>query len=209
LANASVVTDLNHPEIVQNGGPPDVQDVVKTLNKESASTECTMVKLSTGVQLISKPSKMELPPWQVVSAKLDGAPLRVASWWDYPRIYSTPADVQIDNWPVGLKKPGRVDIATSGRWIDKEFGLKGGKGKDFNHAKIAVGVKTTKPICIFGDLNQQGAVKKSYASPGQTMASSQNGRGGLFYVVESKLLHDGITHLLQGDTADTTGPNKK
>jgi hypothetical protein len=63
------------------------------------------------------------------------------------------------------------------------------------------------PLCIFGDMNQQGALGPDYAYKGQTCSSSQNGRGGLFYVVENVSLFKTCTALLQGDTAPETGPN--
>jgi hypothetical protein len=48
---------------------------------------------------------------------------------------------------------------------------------------------------IFGDLNQQGAL----SPPG--CDSSQNGRGGLFFVLDNKELQDGVGSLIDGDTA--------
>jgi hypothetical protein len=41
LQNASVVTDPANPQIVRNGGPSEVQDLVKKLGKKSASTTRT------------------------------------------------------------------------------------------------------------------------------------------------------------------------
>jgi len=62
LANASVVTDPSQVEIVQNGGPADIQALVKGLGaKVSVSEDATIVKLSSGVRLISKPSKLLVP----------------------------------------------------------------------------------------------------------------------------------------------------
>ena len=207
LANASVVTAVDRPVIVQSGGPDEVQKIVKTLGPESESTHCTMTKLSTGVQFISKPSKMPAPPWQLVSGKLDGLPLRVASWWTDPMIYSTNANTKIEGWPVSISNPGPVAIATSGTWDGKQIGLAGGEGPNFNHAKIGVSTDKTKPFCIFGDLNQQGALRTGYAHPGQPMTSSQNGRGGTFYVLENQKLFDSLTDLLKGSTAPEDHPN--
>lgn len=207
IDNASVVTSTAHAEIVQNGGPDDVQALVQALGNESKSKECTMVKLSSGVTLISKPSLMAAPPWQIISAKLNSLPLRVASWWDKPLIYSTKKDTAIACWPVELGKPGPVEIATSGTWAGKAIGLKGGMGTNFNHAKVGISTDTTQPLCIFGDMNQQGALGYDYAYKGQTCSSSQNGRGGTFYVLENKELFASLTDLLKGDTAPETGPN--
>lgn len=207
LANASVVTSIEHPEIVHNGGPADVQSIVKTLGRKTAGTECTVAELSTGVRLISKPSALAAPPWQVVSAKLDGLPLRVASWWARPLIYSTGANPSIEGWPPGLGKPGPVEIALSGIWQHEILGLTGGEGPNHNHAKIGISTRPSTPIVIFGDENQQGALREGYAYAGQKMTSSQNGRGGTFYVVSNPTLFQGVTALLNGATAPESGPN--
>ncbi len=207
LNNASVVTKIDHPEIVQNGGPEDVQELVKTLGKESKSADCTVDKLSSGVRIISKPSLMTAPPWQIISAQLGGLPLRVANWWAEPFIYSTTADTAIACWPEGMGKPGAVEIATTGTWDGKPIGLTGGEGTNHNHAKIGVSTDDTQPLCIFGDMNQQGALAPGYAYAAQTCSSSQNGRGGTFYVLENKTLFASLTALLSGDTAPESGPN--
>jgi hypothetical protein len=207
ISNASVVTSTAYPEIVQNGGPADVQELVKTLGKESKSTTCTVDTLSSGIKVISKPSAMTVPPWQLISAQLDGLPLRVASWWAEPLIYSTTKDTVLACWPDGLRKPGPVAIATSGTWDGKSIGLTGGMGTNHNHAKLGVSEDSTQPLCIFGDMNQQGALGPGYAYPAQTCSSSQNGRGGTFYVLENKELFASLTALLKGDTAPESGPN--
>ncbi len=207
LINSSVVTSDAHPEIVQNGGPADVQALVKELGKESASTTCTVDKLSTGVQLISKPSRMAVPPWQLVSSKLGGIPLRVASWWDEPFIYTTTKDTPLACWPKDEQLPGAVAIATSGTWNGVSIGLKGGDEPEGNHAKVGVSEDSSRHLSIFGDMNQQGALGPDYAYKGQTCSSSQNGRGGTFYVVDNESLFHSVTALLKGDTAPTTGPN--
>lgn len=207
IGNASVVTSTAHPEIVQNGGPADVQELVKGLGKESQSKDCTMATLSSGVKIISKPSLMAAAPWQIVSSKLDGLPLRVACWWAEPFIYSTTKDTPISCWPAGLSKPGPVAVATSGTWDGKSIGLMGGDGPQYNHAKIGISTDTSQPICIFGDMNQQGALGPDYAYKGQKCDSSQNGRGGTFYVLENKDLFASLTALLKGETAPETGSN--
>lgn len=209
LANASVVTSLKYPELVQNGGPAEIQTLVKQLGKESNSTNCLVTTLSSKLTLISKPSQLHLPPWQLVSAKLNGLPLRVASWWENPKIYSTGANLEIPGWPAGLRKPGPVAIATTGNWQGKSIGLVGGLGKQFNHAKVGVSEDAKTPSCIFGDLNQQGALSPNYAYSGQPMGDSQNGRGGTFYVLDDPQLFKSLTGLLKGDTAPASGPNGK
>lgn len=223
LINASVATDTSQPPIVHNGGPADVMALVNTLgipaSERTAETPkppilpspptCTLTTLSSGVQLLSKPSGLHLPPWQLVSGKLGGLSLRVASWWASPEIYSTDKGVNIEGWPSNLSQPGAVVIATTGNWDGKSIGLTGGLGTNFNHAKIGISTDPAKPVCIFGDINQQGALRSNYAHPGQKMDSSQNGRGGTFYVLQNQGLFDSLTQLLKGNTAGTTAPPAK
>lgn len=206
LRNSSVVTDPDNKQIVLNGGPTAVQMLVKSLGKKSRSRTCTKVKLSNGVELISKPSYLRVPPWQLVSAMLKGAPLRVASWWAHPKIYSTTASTKIKCWKDGLNKPGPVQIATSGTWDHKIIGLTGGEGLHHNHARIGVSTLSDKPYSIFGDMNQQGALREGYAYKKQKCSSSQNGRGGTFYIVDDRTLFNSMTNLLKGASAPTTAP---
>ena len=196
LQNASVVTDPSNPQIVSNGGPSDVQALVAGLGKKSRSTGYIKETLSTGVTLISKPSKLDVPPWQMVSALLDGVSLRAATWWANPKINTTTASTKIGCWDARLGKPGPVAIATSGEWDGTRFGLKGGAGPNFNHAKVGVSTSGSSHFSIFGDMNQQGKLSGK-------CSSSQNGRGGLFYVVDDEVLFDGVTSLLNGQTAPT------
>jgi hypothetical protein len=149
--------------------------------------------LSAGVRLISKPSALQVPPWQMVSAILGGHSLRAATWWTSPSINSTSASTPIGCWDTSLGKPGAVEIATTGKWDEKTLGLEGGLGSDYNHAKI--GVSITGTDSIFGDMNQQGALS------GPQCGISQNARGGLFYVLEDQPLHDSIARLISGATA--------
>jgi len=201
LVNASIATDINQPSIVNNGGPVDIQVLVKTLGNKSKSTDILISKLSSGVTLISKPSACAVPPWQMVSAKLGGINLRVASWWASPEIYSTAAGQLPTCWSVGLGTPGAVQIAETGNWNGTVLGLKGGDGQNFNHAKIGISTDAKNPLCIFGDMNQQGALAPNYAYSGQTCSSSQNGRGGTFYVLNNAVLFKSLTQLLAGDSA--------
>jgi hypothetical protein len=195
LQNASVVTDPKNPQIVRNGGPSDVQAAVRQFGVKSTSTSFTNDVLSSGVQLISKPSKLNVPPWQLVSAILGGISLRTATWWANPKIESTTTSTSIACWDNSLPAPGAVEIATSGQWNQTTFGLTGGPGKNFNHAKVGVSTSGTKPLVIFGDMNQQGTLS------GTNCASSQNGRGGLFFVVEDQALATSVSGLLQGASA--------
>ena len=204
LQNASVVTDPTNPQIVNNGGPSDVQALVNTVGTRSSNTTFITTILSTGVQLISKPSNLNVPPWQMVSAILGGVDLRAASWWATPPIPTTTASTRIKCWDKSLSKPGAVQIATTGTWDGKTIGLTGGASPDHNHAKIGVSVPGgEKNYAIFGDMNQQGSLS------GPNCKSSQNGRGGLFYVVDNKELSDSVAALIKGKTAATTLPKKK
>jgi hypothetical protein len=200
LHNASVVTDPTNPQIVNNGGPADVQELVHNLGTKSDGAATTKNTLSSGVVLISKPSGLHVPPWQMVSAILGGVSLRTATWWASPMIYTTTASNTISCWNDSLGKPGSVEIATTGQWDGKKFGLRGGLGPDFNHAKLGVSISGDKHYSIFGDMNQQGTAS------GPNCASSQNGRGGLFYVVDNTDLSTSLKDLISGDTAPSGPP---
>lgn len=203
LQNASVVTDPKNPQIVKNGGPEDVQALVGALGVKSKAKEVVREKLSSGVELISKPSNLNVPPWQMVSALLDGVSLRTATWWATPPIPTTTSSSKVGCWSDALGKPGAVDIATTGEWDGKTIGLKGGPGPDFNHAKIGVSTSGSEHYAIFGDMNQQGSLS------GPNCASSQNGRGGMFYVVNNEALAASVTDLIKGESGPTKIPVKK
>jgi hypothetical protein len=134
----------------------------------------------------------------MVSSVLGGIPLRVATWWAKPQIYTTTASTTIGCWSNSLSAPGAVEIATTGQWDGTSFGLTGGPGPNFNHAKIGVSTSAGEHYAIFGDMNQQGS------SSGPKCASSQNGRGGLFYVVNDAELSESVKSLIAGAAA----PNK-
>jgi hypothetical protein len=202
LNNASVVTDPKNPQLIQNGGPADIQQLVSTLGKRSASHAYQAVTLSSGVELISKPSKLLVPPWQMVSAILGGTSLRAATWWTTPEIYSTTAGTAVSCWDPSLGKPGGVEIATTGQWEGKTLGLTGGPDTNFNHAKIGVSTSGTNSYSIFGDMNQQGTLS------GPACDSSQNGRGGLFYVLKEEQFSKSLTQLLTGGAAPAQAPVK-
>lgn len=200
LQSASVVTDPKNTQIVKNGGPAEVQKLVKSLGVKSKAKTALREELSGGVELISKPSALNVPPWQMVSSFLKGVSLRVATWWARPQIYSTTATTKIACWSNTLGKPGAVEIATTGQWAGQEIGLTGGSGPDFNHAKIGVSTSGTEHYAVFGDMNQQGTAS------GDNCASSQNGRGGLFYVIDNQELSDSLASLIKGDSAPTEAP---
>ena len=193
LENASVVTDVSKLELVSiTGSSKDIRDRVMQLGQKSDSTEVKEFKLSSGVRLISKPSGLHVPPWQMLSSKLDAVDLKAATWWSSPQIPTTNGTRKIACWDDSLPDPGGVEIAVTGKWDGEDIGLIGGQ----NHAKIGVSTSGKKPLAIFADLNQQGALKGN-------CASSQNGRGGLFYVLENEALFDDMTRLLAGKVAPT------
>jgi hypothetical protein len=194
LAHASVVTDLNNPQLVKNGGPDDVQKQVATLGQKVHEMTPIHVSLSSGIQLIAKPSALHVPPWQMVSALLGGVSLRTATFWDAPKIPATTAATPIACWDDSLKKPGAVEIASTGQWDKQPFSLEAGG----NHAKVGVSVDPKKPFVIFGDENQQGVLKP--AGP-EACGHSQNARGGLFFVLQDKGLADSVRALLKSGTA--------
>ena len=127
------------------------------------------------------------------SALLGGVPLRTATFWDAPKIPTTTAATQIECWDPSLGPAGPVEIALTGQWNGKTIEVASGG----NHAKIGTSLDPAKPFVIFGDENQQGALSG-------TCKSSQNGRGGMFFVLKDRVLADGVGALLKGDTAPTT-----
>ena len=205
----------NKEQVIKNGGPWKVQELVNSLGTRVKDGDCTSITLSSGVKLISKPSNIAVPPWQLVSAQLGGVDLRVASWWARPKIYSTTRKTAKPAcWDDSLGKPGAVEIATSGTWQSKEhtvdpLGLEGTPTASCNHAKFGVSTSKGKFYSIFGDMNQQGALRPGDQTAKQTCSSSQNGRGLLFYVLDDKTLFKSLTSLLEGDSAETSPPTKQ
>jgi hypothetical protein len=200
LENSSVVTDTDRLELVNIGGSSkDIKDRVMRLGKKSDSTDVKEFKLSSGITLISKPSALHVPPWQMLSSKLESVDLKAATWWASPQIPSTTSTKKISCWDESLDAPGAVQIAVTGQFKGDEVGLVGGQ----NHAKIGVSVSGKRPLSIFADLNQQGTLSGK-------CASSQNGRGGMFYVMDNNPdLFKDMTDLLDGKIASTVAPKKK
>lgn len=204
LAHASVVTDPTVAQLCRltDQCPARLRDLVGQLGKEEGDGQAGVTKVALTSQagqtvtLIAKPSALHVPPWQMVSSLLGGVDLCVASWWTNPKIPSTPAGRMCGCWDESLKtKPGAVTIATAGHWAGKEIGLTGGRGKMFNHAKIGVTAQEGSTRSIFGDLNQQGTLDGDEAGA-EGCKSSQNGRGGMFFVLDNQPLHDAIKALI-------------
>jgi hypothetical protein len=208
LKSAGVVTDPTKLQIVRNGGPEDVQALVRELGKRPAKLKVdpahppdadqlfTRQELSSHVVLIAKTSNLTAPPWQMVSAILDGAAERTATWWTTPRIFSTTKSSKVNCLVAPLAgKQGPVAVALTGTWKDQEIKL----AAPSNHAKIGVSTSGDHHYVIFGDMNQQGALSRP------DCGKSQNGRGGLFFVLDNKALADSVTDLIDGDSAPTKG----
>jgi len=193
LSNASVVTDPKDSQVVSNGGPSDVQTLVNGLGVKSKNTTAMTGMLSSGVELISKPSDLPVPPWQMVSSLLGGVSLHVANWWTNPDLLASTtvqSPMPMGCWDSSLDPPGPVESATTGTWKGQTFGLLGGANSNGNHAKVAVSTSGTDRYAIFGDMNQEG----SYTAGSCT--KSQNGRGGTFYVVKNAQLAVSVASLI-------------
>jgi Deoxyribonuclease II len=198
LGNASVVTDPKNLQVVNNGGPSDVQALVNGLGVKSSNKTATTWTLSSGVELISKPSDLAVPPWQMVSALLGGVSLHVANWWTNPDLLASTTAANptaMGCWNSSLAQPGPVVSATTGTWKGVSFGLLGGANPNGNHAKVAVSTSGSNPYAIFGDMNQEG----SYTAGSCT--KSQNGRGGTFYVVKNAQLAASVGNLIGAGAA--------
>ena len=121
----------------------------------------------------------------------------------YVKIHITTDSTTIACWNDAFGTPGRAEIATTEQWAGRSFGLTGGAGPNFNHAKIGVSLSADQHYAIFGDVNQQGSTS------GPKCSSSQNGRGGLFYVVDDAELSATVEGLISGCTAPTGQPTKQ
>jgi hypothetical protein len=181
---------------------------VRTFGTKAVSIATTKNTLSSGVVLISKPSGLHVHPWQMVSAVLGGVSLRTAAWWarpgsallvaHYPRPEidtTTTKSPKIACWDGSLGKTGSGEIATTGQWNGTKIGLTGGIDPDSNHAKLGVSISGDRSYSIFGAMNQQGTLS------GPNCATSQNGPGGLFYLVANSDLSTSIRSLISGGTA--------
>jgi hypothetical protein len=204
LAAASVSTDIANPQIVRRdiGGaalPQDLDALVAALGQISPSKAYMDDTLSTGVRIIVKPSALHVPPWQFVSSVLGGEPLLAATWWASPKIASTRSAADIHCWDDTLTSPpGEVDVAIKGSWDGAPVAFTGGP----NHAKVGVSLPSGEHhYAIFGDLNQQGQLGSADAPNGAKCASSQNGRGGMFFIIDNPALHDSFAKLLSGTIA--------
>ena len=208
LQRASAVTDPNNDQLVKlSSGPSELSSIAKQLGRQVLNNLTPLVgtltmSTSSPLRLIAKPSGLHVPPWHMVSSLL-GAPLRTASWWTEPEINSTRAGFLPLCWNKSMTAPQEVQVALSGQWNGKNFSLKGRPTNNGNHAKLAHSLSGPK-LTIMADMNQQGSLNGN-AGGDDSCEISQNGRGGLFFVMEDEVLHSGLSELLHGATADYVG----
>ena len=122
------------------------------------------------------------------------------------RLVGVRAGYPESQWPAGRvsfragveDSPGNLaEVATSGTWSGQSIGFLGQGEPRGSHAKL--GVSTGSPMyAIFGDMNQDGALSGN-------CQSSQNARGGTFYVVNNAQLFVSMTSLLKGSSAPLQG----
>lgn len=203
LAVASVSTDVNDSQIVNrivNGqrSPVDIDQLVAALGHISGDKTYLDQQLSSGVRLLVKPSALHVPAWQFVSSVLGGENLRTATWWAYPKIPSTRSSADVHCWDSSLPTPsGRVEVSVSGSWGGTPLAFTGGP----NHAKLGVSLPGGHHYAIFGDLNQQGRLGTADSPNAAGCDSSQNGRGGMFFVLQNQALSDSLSKLITGKIA--------
>lgn len=196
-------------QIKNSGGPADIKEALTLLGSKNADATYTSDTLSSGVILLAKSGSLYVPPWQMVSSLLHGTPLRVASYWQGTLIYSTDGKARPTCYVDTLNDPGAVAVALTGTWHDKPIGLDGtgkkdssGKSYGKNHAKLGVSTDSSSNLTIFGDMNQDGVLSSDTK---KGCMPSQNQRGGMFFVMKNKPLHDSVAGLIQGKTAPLDG----
>merc|ERR1712232_1496721 len=80
------------PQLVKlTHGPSNLASLARSLGKVDKSPEVYSATLSVNsVTILAKPSYLRVPPWQLVSSFVQ-QPLRVATWWNAPKIFSAKA----------------------------------------------------------------------------------------------------------------------
>ena len=208
LGTAAVATDPANPQVVNNGGPDEIVHAVERLGSPVKGTAATHAHLGNGaVDLIAKPPGLLVAPWQLASAELGGIDLLAATWWTpnndpLPDTEVNSAD-KIECWDYQrYPRVGAVKIAKQGHLGARQFSLtqpinESGNpaptGKDGSHAKVGVSLSGTNNYVVFSDLNQDGALARD---PTKGCRPSQNSRGGLFFVIDNKTLHDSLKSLI-------------
>jgi hypothetical protein len=207
---AAVATDVTLPSLANptkddaagSDLPDDVKAAFGKLGLSNKSMTVQTGLLSSGIRLIVKPSSLHVPPWQMVSAELGGVSLRVANWYvNQDPIPSTTGSTAMGCWDTTqLGKPGAVEIAISGMWDKTPIGLTGGDKPDGNHAKVGVTTSGGLHYAIFGDENQEGDIT------GSNCDASQNGRGGMFFVMNNPAMAGSLAAMIKGESAPLAGP---
>ncbi|ETV89665.1 hypothetical protein, variant 1 [Aphanomyces astaci] len=189
---------------------------------DAPSTNVTVVTKVGSVRIrgLFKDKASAVPPW-AMAAEAFGTDLSVASWWDenfgIPSlcdgdVYGAVAEAFcLKNNPLTLRPDGTFpynvenlmqattpwrlscDDAAAVTWS-----LRGGRVRDGNHAKWAVGTPrggSTSPtsqaaLSIFADLNMEGYPCSKKCN------GSQGGRGGSFYGIEDTVLHASLVGLV-------------
>ena len=172
LKNASVATDPANGQIARLGGPQEIRDAAEALGQKPArkapakktpeDLKIIQTQLTPDVMLISKPSNLNVPPWQMVSALLDGAS---EAYGDVVGFASKSSSSTKKSTKIGCWE-GRVEVRQqeSGRrhhrqerqlrwaraWLDRRAEPRRGW-------RDHVGIERLR--LIFGDLNQQGTIK--------------------------------------------------
>lgn len=195
MAEEGAVTDPHNPQIVNSGGPKEVTDAVAVLGSADSAKTFTDETLSSGVRIISKSGRLNVSPWQMTSAILGGIHLRVASFQSPSPIGTTTQTKKPPCWSDELGNPGPIEAAISGSWDGDSIGFTTAT----NHAKIGVSTSGDSSITIFSDMNEAGTLAPD--GKNNSCAVSQNGRGGMFFVLDNKDLHDSVVGLLAGGSA--------
>ncbi|KDO32544.1 hypothetical protein SPRG_03019 [Saprolegnia parasitica CBS 223.65] len=192
---ASVMVDPHLP------AQPFVQVQVATKGKQSII-----------VHGLFKSRSAEVPPWALVATAF-ATDVSVASWWD--ENYGTPTLCDGDSYgaaahafclrptesPVALRPDGtfqfNVENLMDASWTlptgRVTWSLRGGRVRDGNHAKWGIATprhSSDANLSIFGDLNMEGFPCSS------SCAGSQGGRGGTFFALANRELHDSLAALV-------------
>jgi hypothetical protein len=194
LRNEAAVTQPSNPQVVRvrTSSPGALKALVSKLgDRTPEAPKLERFTLDSGVTLISKPATLQAPPWLVVSALLGGEPLRVATWVNGKGGLPSTRAKKPQCWSSDLGTPGEVDVAINGK---DGIGLLGGAKKEGNHAKIGVSLPQGHHLTIFGDMNEDGRLLTD-------CFREQNGRGGLFFVLDDAALWSSMSALLKGQKA--------
>jgi hypothetical protein len=194
LRNEAAVTLPGNLQVVRvkNSSPGELKAIAAKIGDRSPDgPKLEKFTLDSGVTLISKPAVLHAPPWQVVSALLGAEPLRVATWVLGDGGLPSTRAKKPQCWSSELGTPGEIDVAITGKG---GIGLLGGNSPNGNHAKIGVSLANGHHLTIFGDMNQDGRLLTD-------CDRSQNGRGGLFFVLDNASLWSSMSTLLKGTKA--------